>query len=1127
MEKAKIKINFLIAVIVVLIILLLSSIATFLFSPTKVFALTNTSSATAVANGVELFDDASGSFNSLAVVDLNKKLFAEKDPISYIKSNKDIQTDSYVIPASTINTNVGNEYNGLVLTLGSYQWIVSAITLTDSTTAGKEDIVVTLYMANSTNISSIYYSNNSDTKGNNAYSRSDLRNNLLTNSSFAQFVSGSFAEKYLVQPKNVKYQHTQSWSRFGTANFFNLPNDALHNLTTGWPSSAVYVPGDIFTTASGDYVRYDDWGNDYIWIPSISEIGGKYVTTTLSGSIWDLSANQLGATSNSWLRSGNNYNQVLVQSINGSSTTTNVADNNYIRPAIHLNLSEVIRDLVNEVENPQDLTSTYNTKTQTLSEIVAANKNTDWYDKNIYEKDNEYLTITYPNATKVFENAGEYWVKAEIKEEWINKVYAQVDTDAQKYSWTSDQIAAVKEKRKPKFIGTADTSDSSHLESDTVRWIKITINKAEIDFSKVKWSADSLEYNALNQSVTIKEGLPSFLTPTYSGNTQLNVNTGSTFYTAKVEKFTSTNSNYRTPALAEINTIPQLQHKWKITKKKIQIEWDAKEESINGITLSVPKLKIEETYKDSIEYTYYTDSSCTTETTLEDIFANFDITTVKSYWIKAQLKSSDADYNSSNSVLVLDGAEVYSTVDLLQTGATNNSVIVEIVNKKVTFNGSGQQANFKVSGSGLTEDSLVIAYQTELGVIITHLPKNAGKYKAIVKLKDGLEDYTIVGQKEFEFEIESLKVNKPEGKITKTFKADGFELNSIMSLPKDWSNYFEIKVYDKDNNEIDKTSSSWTFFSVNEYRIEIKFKNGMNTNCGGEVDNVIWHDNTKGDVETKLAIQQLVFKIEGWQNGEENDRATLKSDYNEEIEKYFDYVIYECKGDITIGEELGGTATLKYETNYQIALRVKSQYKGNVVVEYEGERVEETIPYKFSTKTNTLTDGDSNGKDSAGATLKNLPLYVWILIGVIAALVILVIIMFIVMMSKRGNKTPPQQPIPYAQYYSEKKEESNNTPAVQEQAKEEPVRNVRGTIVNNYKVGYKDWTFVIKETDVLNPEVLENQNERVLMYACKESEIRKLKKFQSALAEDTNEENETNINNTDSKSNKKGKGKRR
>ncbi len=196
MEKAKIKINFLIAVIVVLIILLLSSIVTFLFSPTKVFALTNTSSATTVANGVELFDDASGSFNSLAVVDLNKKLFAEKDPISYIKSNKDIQTDSYVIPASTINTNVGNEYNGLVLTLGSYQWIVSAITLTDSTTAGKEDIVVTLYMANSTNISSIYYSNNSDTKGNNAYSRSDLRNNLLTNSSFAQFVSGSF-------PKNI------------------------------------------------------------------------------------------------------------------------------------------------------------------------------------------------------------------------------------------------------------------------------------------------------------------------------------------------------------------------------------------------------------------------------------------------------------------------------------------------------------------------------------------------------------------------------------------------------------------------------------------------------------------------------------------------------------------------------------------------------------------------------------------------------------------------------------------------------------------------------------------------------------------------------------------------------------
>ena len=80
-------------------------------------------------------------------------------------------------------------------------------------------------MSDKSDVNSEFYTSNADVKGNNAYSRSVLRQNLLSN--FSQFASGNFAEKYLVQPKKIKYQHTQSWTRFGETNFFNLSNDAL------------------------------------------------------------------------------------------------------------------------------------------------------------------------------------------------------------------------------------------------------------------------------------------------------------------------------------------------------------------------------------------------------------------------------------------------------------------------------------------------------------------------------------------------------------------------------------------------------------------------------------------------------------------------------------------------------------------------------------------------------------------------------------------------------------------------------------------------------------------------------------------------------------------------------------
>ena len=196
MNKTKIRFNFSIIVIVALIMLLLCSISTFFFSPNKVYALTNTGSAVKAGGGFELWDSNNNSFNNYVISDLANKLFGNENPIKYTKSMKDTQTDSYVIPASKINAKVGNTANGMVVKLGGMEWMVASLTIADKD--GKENIVLTLYLANADEIT-ILDSNEDNIKGHNAYSSSLSRYKLLTSgkwSLFNQAGENSFAEKW-------------------------------------------------------------------------------------------------------------------------------------------------------------------------------------------------------------------------------------------------------------------------------------------------------------------------------------------------------------------------------------------------------------------------------------------------------------------------------------------------------------------------------------------------------------------------------------------------------------------------------------------------------------------------------------------------------------------------------------------------------------------------------------------------------------------------------------------------------------------------------------------------------------------------------------------------------------------
>lgn len=1134
MNNSKIKFSYLAIVLATSILLLMSSIVSIFISPNQVIALSSTVAAVTAANNAELWNSNTQSFNKQVVNDIKNKLFGSQNPKDYMNNNYDSQeynwTQSKVVNARTINAQVGNANEGMIVTLGGKKWMVTSLTFGEGDK--KDDIILTLYLASSEG-TAMFYSNNNDVKGNNAYCRSEVRKNLLENSNWSLFNQASdFATQYLVQPKFIKYQHTQtSMGRGGVHSPVHVPNEALDEFTSGWHTNLNGGYNSVSEMFGG--IRYDAWGDDYLWLPSMTETGSNNNLDVAS--IWKLTSHQRmpksgGAQIPSWFRTGDSNNYGFANAIkeNGDRMYYTVENALGIRPAIHLNYTEMLDSLTN-VNDPKDLESTYNEKGQTIKSIADATRAA-WYESEIYENTANYIDITYPNSLTALQDAGEYWVKLEITQSYIDEVYRLVEKDGLDYGWTATEIAQMKEKRKPKFRGTANTADLDHTESDTVRWIKVTIKKAEIDFSKAVWSAEKIEYNAFNQSVTIS-GLPSFITLQYNNNVKKEVGT----YTAEVIDITTSNNNYKVPSNTEISNYPTLRHTWQIVKKKITASWNRQSSTQNGVTISLPKLNVAENMADAIEYTYYKNSGMTEVISLADIFKEFDLTEVKTYWVKATLKASGGTFNATNCTFTSNGAETSQLVTTMQTGSTSNSVSVELTNKKVTFNNNEQKADFSVNG-GLVASDLVISYFTSDGTPLTLAPKNAGKYKVSVALRDDLTDFIITGITEFEFEIESLKIKKPLASQKQYFQADGFSLSDIANLPSGWKTYFNIKAYDKDNNEVMSENDNWNFINVNTYHIEIAFNNGINTANGGLHDNVIWSDLDKNAFTVNLEIMPLVFSISGWQDGNENKKPVITGADDKEIAKYFDYVIYELKNGIIIGNMLAQNATLKYSTDYQISLQVKDEFGGNVFLEYNGENIAETEPYKFKTQANPNpgADGDGDNENDGNGTgggngsssgnggtdlwfgeNGKLPLFAWVLIASNLLTALLLIILVIALIRSKNNKDKFTRVAPTVDT------SSNNTNDTNQIVND----NQNNSFVNADLMNNSDWTFIVREKDVLNIKALENQNERVLMYACKESEIKKLKKFQNAIAEGSSvpEEDAYKQNNSKQKNKKKKK----
>ena len=192
----------------------------------------------------------------------------------------------------------------------------------------------------------------------------DPYNGQNPNSVFARFtmeeVNNSLTQ-YITTPGRMSWQRNQS--AVAEVNFsFNAPNDSIDV-----PTSGSYNNMDYHTKTN-----YNTWQNDYIWLPSITETGydsshtGIWKASTCqrqnmptsepqmdSGVGSDNTGNILYLYNYSWLRSGYEtyvLNAYLLKSSEDNCWNDSVSYSYAVRPALHLSLSKVIKDVLGVVK---------------------------------------------------------------------------------------------------------------------------------------------------------------------------------------------------------------------------------------------------------------------------------------------------------------------------------------------------------------------------------------------------------------------------------------------------------------------------------------------------------------------------------------------------------------------------------------------------------------------------------------------------------------------------------------------------------------------------------------------------------------------------------------------------------
>ncbi|MCM1306786.1 MAG: uL15 family ribosomal protein [Firmicutes bacterium] len=202
-----------------------------------------------------------------------------------------------------------------------------------------------------------------------------------------------------------------------------MANEAYADISTGWFSNNVNTNGRYSVGNTYRSSRYEDWKNDYIWIPSITEIGANnYLQTS---SIWRLTDNQRASTlasgsqNNVWVRTGYYPSYIGAYGLSDTGALAGIGNTNScsVRPAIHLNLTEAFFKKL-YVSNP--ISKVYTGAEQDIEDAFTTDALS-------------YLTIKYYDEKTQMELtgkpkfAGDYLVEIKIDSSLTDKVWATGD----------------------------------------------------------------------------------------------------------------------------------------------------------------------------------------------------------------------------------------------------------------------------------------------------------------------------------------------------------------------------------------------------------------------------------------------------------------------------------------------------------------------------------------------------------------------------------------------------------------------------------------------------------------------------------------------------------------------------
>ncbi len=352
MRLSKVKTGVIVAI--ASIFCLATLLTAFLFSPNGIVNATPEPAGDWISVP-QLWDSESKSFNQ---TNLNQLLsyISSDGTINGVNTTRQTAAD---IRWYTYGGKYADQY--IKVTIGDYDWIVVYLTRTNDTTGAR---IATLLMVN--NDGTATYGNSSSNYGGNSftsgyptsmYGTSHIRAVTLNNGGpyvkiannnsnptsvtqatqssshkYALFTVDSLGlTNYLVQPKNVWYQTQAQLTGSNNPQGYTLNNESLATNLSGYSGNRIYQTKTYYT----------QWGNDYLWLPSLSETG----TSDSKLGIWELSTTERSASTNWWSRSGDYYSSRNAYSLYSSGSSLGsyyVYNSRGVRAALHLNLDKML-----------------------------------------------------------------------------------------------------------------------------------------------------------------------------------------------------------------------------------------------------------------------------------------------------------------------------------------------------------------------------------------------------------------------------------------------------------------------------------------------------------------------------------------------------------------------------------------------------------------------------------------------------------------------------------------------------------------------------------------------------------------------------------------------------------------